>query len=127
MLGKKEDEVYEKVRFISKYSQKNLYKLWFPFLKNMYCRYTSNILRKERCKINWEFLVEYEKLKKIRYKCWFQYKEYSKTFPQPIALTYDHVPLYESALYTNMLKKIPKCVRGDKDIFDCGFYPLLEE
>ena len=57
----------------------------------------------------------------------FQYKEASTIFPQPIVLTYDHVPLYKSALYTNMLKEISKCVRGDRDIFDYGFYPLLEE
>ena len=55
-----EDGFIKKARFDSKKTKKELDKLWMPFYRNLFCRYTSNIDRKERWEINGDCVIEYE-------------------------------------------------------------------
>ena len=41
---------YKKPRFVSRHSRENLEFLWFPFLKNLYCDYTSYYNNKRKTK-----------------------------------------------------------------------------
>ena len=111
--GKKcENGESKKPKFVSKHNQDNLDKLWMPFYKNMYCRYSENVKGKDRWKINEKCVVEYEKWKKEGCEYSFKFEEASSVFPKPVAFTKnDHKPLYETSLYLQIFDEIPKNVR----------------
>ena len=118
---------YKKPRFVSKNSRENLELLWFPYLKNLYCDYTSYYNNKRKNQIKRECLKAFIQYYLNARRCCFQYNEATSILPLPIAFTFDNVALYETKLYSDLLYEIPMCIRKNKNIEDYGFDELVEE
>ena len=108
-----------------------------PFYRNLFCRYTSNVDKKERWEINGKCVVDYEKWKnnggrKTGCERSFDYQleyfgEAYLIMKKPDDYTHDNMPLFKTDVYTNMYHAIPKDIRGDKDINDYSFEELLDD
>ena len=73
-------------RFDSPKSREELEKLIFPFMKNLYCHYSSSYDKERRNKINEECMQDFEKFYNNEGD-YFQYPEAGEIITKSVALT----------------------------------------
>ena len=123
----RKEGIINKASFVRKHNKKNLDKLWIPFYKNLFFRYTENVEKKDRWEINGKCVIDFEKWKNNGCESSFGFKEAYSIMPKPDAYTYDNEPLFRTSMYTRMFHEIPKDVKDDTNIYDYSFQKLLDD